>query len=739
MSAGPVREVAADAVVALAARVLGERAASRFVADTLTDAPDGDAAFSYAASGGVVRISATDTPTATAALHHYLRTACGAQITWETPTAHELPDPLPDAPTTTRATPAVVRYHLNVVTTGYSAPYWHWDRWEREIDWMALHGVTMPLMVVGHEAVLARTFAMLGVDDAAVAAWLGSAAHLPWTLMGSTSGFGGPLPASWHERRLDLARRILERQRELGMRPVLPTFGGHVPDALAGPATPRTQWQGFSTALLDAADPAFAEVAAAFARVQREVLGTDHLYAADPLIESVPPSGDPAALAAHAGATFAGMHAADPDAIWVMQAWPFHFHRRFWTSERVAAFVGAVPEDRLLLLDLWAEHAPVWNDGRGVADRDWVWCAVHNFGGRFSVHGDLHGLARDLGDVLDAARAGAPAVGAFRGTGLATEAVENNTPFYELATELVWDRPDVETWALGYADRRYRLDRRSRDLREAAHEAWRILLRTLYGPGMTRSIPSPLIARPWDVHTPFRSQRLAGELLDPDAPISANIDAESDPRVEADLPEIARAARLLLGVATACEDPTGGPAGHDVTDLIIHLVAQRSRVAIRQISTAGAAGAADAVRAAGATLQRALVDLDRLAATQPDRLLGSWLTGALSWGETPDEQAVLLRDARRLLTVWGEQTSGLQDYAGRHWSGLLSGFYAPRWQLWVEWFAAAATAGRAPDPQQLRAAVVGFEDAWIDRDGLGPTRTTGDLVTVAEQLLAAHG
>src|SRR5699024_11359392 len=119
-------------------------------------------------------------------------------------------------------------------------------------------------------------------------------------------------------------------------------------------------------ALLDPQEPRFGQLAESVARTQVEQLGTDHLYAADPFIESIPPSGALADLAEHTRAVYAGMTAADPDAVWVMQAWPFHYHRQFWTPGRRAAVTGAVPHGRLLLLDLWAEHATMWYAGRGI-------------------------------------------------------------------------------------------------------------------------------------------------------------------------------------------------------------------------------------------------------------------------------------------------------------------------------------------------------------------------------------
>lgn len=45
------------------------------------------------------------------------------------------------------------RYNMNVCTFGYSYAHWDWKRWEREIDWMALNGINMPLAFVGYELI----------------------------------------------------------------------------------------------------------------------------------------------------------------------------------------------------------------------------------------------------------------------------------------------------------------------------------------------------------------------------------------------------------------------------------------------------------------------------------------------------------------------------------------------------------------------------------------------------------
>ncbi|MFE6996567.1 alpha-N-acetylglucosaminidase TIM-barrel domain-containing protein [Microbacterium sp. NPDC057659] len=666
----------------------------------IEDAGGPGASAAYEAGGGVLTLCGSDPVAAASALSRYLHEQ-GRRITWESPAID--PGAWADAPLTRMRTPFTIRYHLNVVTHGYSTPFWDWERWERELDWMALHGVTHPLVLTGYEAVLAETLRRAGVDDDVARAWIGSAAHVPWMSMGGMHDFGGPLPARWEQRRLELARLILARARAFGMTPVLPLPGGHVPRSLAGEDAEEIEWQGWRTPMLDPASDDYARFLGLFLEVQRELLGdpgAEPVFAVDPYIESLPPSEEPADLAAAGAGVHRAIAAVHPRATWLLQGWPFHYHRRFWTHERVTAYLSGIPRDRLLLIDLWGEHAPMWREG--MHGRRWIWTAVHNFGGRFALFGDLRGLAHDVDELAALHPEG------LEGVGVAPEAIENNTVFYEAATDLTWGPIDVDAWLPQFARQRYGTDD------AAAVEAWRLLGDTLYGPGRTRSIPSPVIARPWSAAAPFAGQRLAGEALPEPTRMSANIDAENDPTVFEDLPSIARAARLLIGLRDAKQRTS---LERDVTELAGHVLAQNIRRRIRGVLGAFAAADAPALREHGAALRADLLTLDDLAATRRETRMSTWIESARSWGDTTAERDVMERDARSLLSVWGHQTSGLHDYSGRHWSGLIRDLYLPRWSAWTEWLAEAVEHGEEPDEEALRRVIVEIEETWRDANG----------------------
>ena len=67
-----------------------------------------------------------------------------------------------------RVTPYKYGFYFNYCTFNYTMAWWDWDRWEREIDYMALSGINMPLAIVGSEAfwlVLDGEFCMMAFGN----------------------------------------------------------------------------------------------------------------------------------------------------------------------------------------------------------------------------------------------------------------------------------------------------------------------------------------------------------------------------------------------------------------------------------------------------------------------------------------------------------------------------------------------------------------------------------------------
>ena len=90
---------------------------------------------------------------------------------------------------------------------------------------------------------------------------------------------------------------------------------------------------------------------------------------------------------------FEGMKSADPEAVWVMQGWLFYSHRDFWKAPQIEGLLDAVPNERMIILDLAAEIEPVWKRTEAFYGKEWIWCMLHNFGGNISLFGRIENVA----------------------------------------------------------------------------------------------------------------------------------------------------------------------------------------------------------------------------------------------------------------------------------------------------------------------------------------------------------
>jgi alpha-N-acetylglucosaminidase len=686
-----------QSVQALIGRLLPKQA-GQFVCEIIP-ADNGQDVFELESKGGKIILRGNSALSLSFGLNWYLKYTCHGSVSLNG-NQLDLPNTLPPVVKTVRLSAwAKYRYINNYCTFGYSTPWWDWAQWETFIDWMALNGINAPLAVTGQEAVWQAVGRRFGMTEAEIDAFLPGPPYLPFCWMGCLDGWGGPLPKEWIPRHVELGQKILARERELGMTPVLQGFTGHIPEAIVkkhpGTKVQKIHWCGYATLMLDPADPLFQPVASAFIEEQTKLFGSDHLYDADSFIEMTPPSGDLTYLASTSRAIYEGMAKADPQAVWLLQGWTFMNQASFWKQDRVKAFLDAVPNEHMLILDLFCESRPVWNQTQGFYGKPWVWSNVYNFG-----NNTILGASGSLERFQDLSPARQHPLGQnLRGVGLLMEGYDHNPLIFDIMFELAWrDRIELKPWMKDYAWSRYGQPNAD------AQAAWETLRVKAYSHGVGGNGGRTVL-------TAFPSTGCGGHRY----PVAALSKAWS---------ALLRAQNDLGQTATY---------QHDLVNVARQALSSQAAEWYDKTMAAYQAKDAAAYRHASGEFMQLLRDMDELLATNEGFLLGKWLADARRWGATDAERAKMEWNARRIVTLW---TPGarLRDYAWKEWSGMLIGFYGKRWEIFFRHQQQALDAGKAFDQVACNAELFNFENDWANQQESYSENPSGDSIKVAQRL-----
>ena len=695
------------AVTDLANRIGGAGTAAKFSFVLDPSMNDGQEQFVLGAEEGKILIKGNTLSALTTGLGWYLNHHAHINIAWNSLNEHTAKGgayanlsrlPLPTG-TEVHTSDAKYRYYLNYCTFGYSMTSWTWRRWQQEIDWMALHGINMPLQIVGLEEVWRRLLTMeengkrkYGYTDEEAKAFVPGPAFTAWWGMNNLEGWGGTAPGTlnggtwegaggvqddaWYIRQHKLASQILARQRELGIHPVLPGFSGMVPTNFTEKTGVPTDANGGKWAggfqrprIIDPTDPRFAGIAADYYQCLDAVMGISPYYSMDPFHEGGAISSGKYAEAYRA--IYDAMEAAMPGARWVIQQWQ-------WTgSQRLS--LHAVPEGRLIVLDLFSDGKPAFDWYDGYTPQEAVFCAIPNFGGRSGLMGRLNNVA-DNYFTYKAKYDG------IKGIGTAPEAIEQTPVTYDLIYQLPWMngvKPDIAEWVNSYAIARYGRDNAT------VKEAWQLLRQGVLNYGAD-AIQGP-VEDVWAARPNLNAY--------PASTWGRTLNHAGGTYTRERRQMLIDATYKLLGEHRALRLKRGSVYE---SNYMYDLVEFGSGV-IADYAYDLLLGIRDAKRAAGAHFKTdstylirrdaflaLIAHVDRFKGTNLNFRLGKWTQEArdaateIEGATTATPDWYEMNNARTILTTWSSPGTNLNDYSYRSWQGLLKDFYLPRWQYYFD-------------------------------------------------------
>ena len=717
-------EMTIQEVQGIISRQLGDQYVDWFTFE-LAENPNGTGYDYYTLNeeDGKIHITGNDGVSLATGLNYYLKYYLNVHIS-QVGNQVDMPEEAVslNGETITRETKLPVRYAYNYCTLSYAMAFWGEEEWRNELDWLALNGVNTVLDATAQEEVWRRFLMECGYTEQEAKDYIAGPAYYAWAYMANMSGYGGPVHDSWFVDRTELARENQLSMRKLGMQPILQGYCGMVPTDIEskdpstkGSVIAQGTWCSFTRpSMLNVTSEAYSTYAERFYRIQKDVFGdvTDY-YATDPYHEG----GNPGGVAADTvGRNVLGeMMNADPDAVWVIQAWG--------SNPTTGLLQGIAPnKEHALILDLYAEKEPRWetfNNSPEFSDTPWVYCMLNNFGGRLGLHGHIDNFVNEIPRALSTADY-------MTGIGITPEASVNNPVLYDLFFETIWaeDADNVQTidldqWFRDYTTRRYGAES------ESAYEAMQILNDTVYNPSLNmkgQGAPESVVnARP-----------------------AENISAAStwgNAVIDYNKEDLEKAAALLLEDYDILKDSDGYQ--YDLANVLEQVLSNSAQEYHKAMVRAYQAGNLEQFTQISDKFL-ALIDMvEKVTGTQEKFMVGTWIEQAKGLADNADEFTKELYEfnARSLITTWGSinqaNSGGLHDYSNRQWSGLTEDYYKPRWEKWIEERKKDLSGGQGQDFTSAQWFEMEWE--WVNSNNEYPTEPNGlDLRELGEEVLADY-
>jgi alpha-N-acetylglucosaminidase len=293
------------------------------------------------------------------------------------------------------------------------------------------------------------------------------------------------------------------------------------------------------------------------------------------------------------------------------------------------------------------------------------------------------------------------------GIGLTPEGIEQNPALFQLMTENVWrtDVINLDKWLQAYATRRYGM------ANSQMNAAWQILKNTVYSGGKTEGGPESIITgRPtFEKNTAWTNTTLTYDPM-----------------------QLVKAWDLFMAAADSLKNSDGFQ--YDLVDLTRQVLGNYATPLQQKFAEAYRENDRRNFDKYSREFLILMNDMDSLLGTREDFLLGKWLSDARSWGITEEEKDLYEVNARDLVTLWGGKDCPLHEYSCRQWSGLLTGFYKPRWKMFFDYVDSCMQNHTKINMPIFDQQIKEWEWQWVHDHGSYPAKPSGDPVAVAKAL-----
>ncbi|WP_430972149.1 alpha-N-acetylglucosaminidase TIM-barrel domain-containing protein [Sunxiuqinia rutila] len=502
-----------------------------------------------------------------------------------------------------------------------------------------------------------KVWKQMGYTNKELEEYFTGPAYFPWFRMGNIYKHSGPVPKNFFPKTVELQKKIIAKMHALGINPVAPSFAGFVPPGFKSKFPDASirkidVWAKFkapyTSQILHPLSPYFQKIGNAFIKEWTKQYGKASFFLADAFNEMLPPvTGETEEakleeLALYGKTIYESITTAEPEGTWLMMGWMFLMDKDFWTEDRMEAFFIRIPNDKMMVLDLFAESQPQFSRTNNFYGKSWMYSVIPNWGG----NSQLGGWLTKYGSIIPEIKQRND-VGKLVAFGYSPEGTENNEVIYELVSDAMWSEQPINysEWLKGYCAARYGL------VSESLEKAWNLLCESVYN------------------REASHLNRYQGRHDN-----SGYIGIRKSPVQNAKVDSA-----LILFNENYEELHENELYKNDLIELEAYVRGAKADSILAQFKERVEQKRFKEADQIWFEFSNEMKLLDSLFAGHSLFRLERWINLARSWGENKEQCDYFEADAKRLISYWG---SYLSEYAAKTWRGMVADYYLPRWEAW---------------------------------------------------------
>lgn len=508
------------------------------------------------------------------------------------------------------------------------------DRWEKEIDFMAMHGFNRVLQPVGFDGVLFRTLTDIGMPENFCLEFSSGPAFLMNQLTGNIAGTNSVNSKEYLERKITVGKLISDRERSLGIEPIFPAAIPSVPFSLRKKYIKMDifkapMWHNFPPIFFIRPKNAFFSVFnKKFLTVQREALGETHSYIFEGVYES-DKKGYNSHLADLGKALEEMLNEFDKDAVCYLH-----------TSSINADFFKSCSGDKYIFLD----DCEMSKNSDILSDKKYIPEVSGNRYGRTGIYGNVQKLCDN------------PFANSELGGALAFDTFDVNPVYCTAALKAITaaDSFERDDFIRDFCTKRYKTDSFSDDIISlidlcSSDECTGSIICARPCTNVKHTAPYDTMERSYDFHKLY--------------PIAQRIINSEDKKIDAMRADIQSIVRQFLSDLAY---PVYIKATEFFREKNVRNFEQASNLFLEICE-----------------------DIDRLLRTREETNFCTKYVEAQELGSSQEEKESLQINFLLLHTIWGPfDHSILYDTVWNEWGGLVKDYYEARWHMYYRSLAA---------------------------------------------------